>query len=48
MPPLLFKEQWKSTGSLNGQIEEAYTGHALVKVFGRQREVETDVPVLTA
>ena len=36
----LFKTQWKTTGQLNGQIEEAFSGHALVKVFGRQREVE--------
>ncbi|HET9873304.1 MAG TPA: ABC transporter ATP-binding protein [Propionibacteriaceae bacterium] len=35
----LFVQQWKSTGELNGHIEEAFTGHALVKVFGRQREV---------
>ncbi len=35
----LFVAQWKNTGELNGQIEETYTGHALVKVFGRQREV---------
>ncbi|HLP22989.1 MAG TPA: ABC transporter ATP-binding protein [Microbacteriaceae bacterium] len=34
-----FIRQWSSTGELNGQIEEAFTGHALVKVFGRQREV---------
>ncbi|WP_166981316.1 ABC transporter ATP-binding protein [Paramicrobacterium fandaimingii] len=34
-----FIAQWKSTGELNAQIEESYTGHALVKVFGRQREV---------
>ncbi|OJX74883.1 MULTISPECIES: ABC transporter ATP-binding protein [unclassified Leifsonia] len=36
----LFVAQWRSTGELNGQIEEAFTGHALVKVFGRHREVE--------
>ncbi|MCO4256349.1 ABC transporter ATP-binding protein/permease [Pseudarthrobacter sp. HLT1-5] len=36
----LFVAQWKHTGELNGQTEETYTGHALVKVFGRQREVE--------
>jgi len=36
----LFVQQWKATGELNGHIEEAFTGHALVKVFGRQREVE--------
>jgi ATP-binding cassette, subfamily B, multidrug efflux pump len=36
----LFVSQWRRTGALNAQIEEAFTGHALVKVFGRQREVE--------
>ncbi|MFK3671258.1 ABC transporter ATP-binding protein [Leifsonia aquatica] len=36
----LFVAQWRSTGELNGQIEEAFTGHSLVKVFGRHREVE--------
>lgn len=35
-----FVAQWKHTGELNGLIEEGYSGHALVKVFGRQREVE--------
>jgi ATP-binding cassette subfamily B protein len=35
-----FIAQWTHTGALNGQIEEAFTGHELVKVFGRQREVE--------
>ncbi|WP_406210978.1 ABC transporter ATP-binding protein/permease [Kitasatospora sp. NBC_01560] len=33
-----FVQQWKSTGQLNAHIEEMYTGHALVKVFGRQKE----------
>ncbi|HTL41443.1 MAG TPA: ABC transporter ATP-binding protein [Pseudolysinimonas sp.] len=36
----LFIAQWTHTGALNAQIEEGYTGHALVKVFGRHREVE--------
>ncbi len=36
----LFVAQWALTGELNAQIEETFTGHALVKVFGRQREVE--------
>ncbi len=35
-----FVAQWANTGSLNGHIEEVFTGHELVKVFGRQREVE--------
>ena len=35
----LFVAQWRHTGRLNAQVEEGYTGHALVKVFGRQKEV---------
>ncbi|MDR0489225.1 MAG: ABC transporter ATP-binding protein/permease [Propionibacteriaceae bacterium] len=34
-----FAAMWAATGELNAQIEEAYSGHALVKVFGRQPEV---------
>ncbi len=33
-----FVQQWKTTGKLNAHIEEMYTGHSLVKVFGRQQE----------
>ncbi|HEY4133297.1 MAG TPA: ABC transporter ATP-binding protein [Gemmatimonadaceae bacterium] len=36
----LFVGQWKYTGALTSDVEENFTGHALVKVFGRQREVE--------
>ncbi len=36
----MFVAQWKHTGELNAQIEETFTGHALVKVFGRHHEVE--------
>ncbi len=35
-----FVAQWRRTGQLNGHIEEAFSGHALVKVLGRTREVE--------
>jgi len=35
-----FVAQWRRTGALNAQIEEAFTGHALVKVFGRQKDVQ--------
>jgi ATP-binding cassette subfamily B protein len=35
-----FVAQWRHVGQLNAQIEEAFSGHALVKVFGRHREVE--------
>jgi ATP-binding cassette subfamily B multidrug efflux pump len=33
-----FIQQWSTTGKLNGHIEEMFTGHSLVKVFGRQQE----------
>lgn len=35
-----FIAQWRHTGRLNGLVEESFTGHAVVKAFGRQREVE--------
>ncbi len=35
-----FIQQWRNTGQLNGQIEEAFTGLELVKVFGRQKEIQ--------
>ncbi|MGV8875277.1 MAG: ABC transporter ATP-binding protein, partial [Rhodococcus sp. (in: high G+C Gram-positive bacteria)] len=37
-----FVAQWKHTGKLNAQIEETYTGHEIVKAFGRQAEVERE------
>lgn len=37
-----FVQQWKVTGRLNAHIEEMYTGHTLVKVFGRQDESARD------
>nr|WP_229835275.1 ABC transporter ATP-binding protein [Dactylosporangium sucinum] len=33
-----FVQQWASTGKLNGHIEEMFTGHSVVKIFGRQQE----------
>jgi ATP-binding cassette subfamily B protein len=35
-----FISQWRYTGTLNALVEESFTGHAIVKAFGRQREVE--------
>ena len=35
-----FIDQWRTTGQLNGLIEETFTGHAVVKAFGRQRDTE--------
>ncbi|NLE22339.1 MAG: ABC transporter ATP-binding protein [Actinobacteria bacterium] len=31
-----FARQWETTGDLNGHVEEMFTGHNVVKVFGRQ------------
>jgi ATP-binding cassette subfamily B protein len=33
-----FVHQWATTGKLNGHIEEMFTGHSVVRSFGRQRE----------
>ncbi|WP_091113567.1 ABC transporter ATP-binding protein [Nocardioides psychrotolerans] len=35
-----FIAQWRRTGKLNAHIEETFSGHALVTVFGRRPEVE--------
>ncbi|MFW2380924.1 MAG: ABC transporter ATP-binding protein, partial [Acidimicrobiales bacterium] len=43
-----FIAQWRHTGALNARIEEAFTGHALVKVFGRQNEVQESFEVENA
>ncbi|HSU02076.1 MAG TPA: ABC transporter ATP-binding protein [Nocardioides sp.] len=36
----MFIQQWRRTGTLNAHIEETFSGHSLVKVFGRQAEAE--------
>jgi ATP-binding cassette subfamily B protein len=33
-----FIRQWRTTGVLNGHVEEMFTGHALVTVFGQRDE----------
>jgi ATP-binding cassette subfamily B protein len=35
----MFAAQWAHNGELTGQAEEAYSGHAIIKVFGRRREI---------
>ncbi|UOE42814.1 ABC transporter ATP-binding protein [Agromyces larvae] len=32
-----FGIQWRKVGRLNARVEESFSGHALVKVFGRER-----------
>ncbi|GAA1468491.1 ABC transporter ATP-binding protein [Microbacterium thalassium] len=36
----LFAQQWKATGVVNARVEETFSGHSIVKTFGRQREAE--------
>src|SRR5690606_3839906 len=44
MRPLLkksqkrFAEQQRTLGELNGHVEETYTGHQIVKAFGREKK----------
>jgi ATP-binding cassette subfamily B protein len=33
-----FSIQWRKVGRLNARVEESFSGHALVKVFGRERD----------
>ncbi len=33
----LFKTQWDRTGELNGHVEEMYTGHKIVRLFGQEQ-----------
>ncbi|WP_327148826.1 ABC transporter ATP-binding protein [Nocardia sp. NBC_01329] len=34
-----FVDQWKYTGLVNAQVEEAFTGHEVVTAFGRSKQV---------
>ncbi len=36
-----FTEQWGSTGELHAQLEEFFTGHEVLKAFGRQETAAT-------
>ncbi len=38
----LFKAQWDRTGELNGHVEEMYTGHKIVKIFGQEQLSEDE------
>ncbi len=35
-----FVAQWSRTGALNAEVEETYTGHELVRVFGQQEAAQ--------
>ncbi|MTE24801.1 ABC transporter ATP-binding protein [Microbacterium sp. ZXX196] len=34
-----FQAQWRKVGRLNSRVEESFSGHALVKVYGREKAV---------
>ncbi len=34
----LFVRQWKHTGAVNAPVEESFTGHELIQVFGRREQ----------
>ena len=37
----LFVSQWRSTGQINGHIEESYSGHMLIRAFGATERSRT-------
>jgi ATP-binding cassette subfamily B protein len=41
-----FIAQWDWTGKLNGHIEEMFTGHSVVRVFGRRRQSQETFEIL--
>ncbi|HEY9498883.1 MAG TPA: ABC transporter ATP-binding protein, partial [Terrimesophilobacter sp.] len=40
-----FGIQWRKVGRLNARVEESFSGHALVKVFGREQDALTKFKV---
>ncbi|GAA3759670.1 ABC transporter ATP-binding protein [Microbacterium kribbense] len=36
----MFIAQWAATGVLNARVEETFSGHAIVKVYGHQHDVQ--------
>ncbi|MEO8907201.1 MAG: ABC transporter ATP-binding protein [Microbacteriaceae bacterium] len=40
-----FGIQWRKVGRLNARVEESFSGHALVKVFGREQDALTQFKV---
>lgn len=43
-----FVAQWAATGQLNGHVEENFTGHEIVKVFGRQEQAREEFTAANA
>lgn len=38
----VFDRQWAATGTLSARVEEAYSGHGLIKVFDQREDAERD------
>ncbi|WP_394281133.1 ABC transporter ATP-binding protein [Corynebacterium sp.] len=36
-----FKNQWRATGQLNGHVEETFSGHEVLTIFGRHDEAQS-------
>lgn len=43
-----FKSQWRWTGKLNAHVEEMYSGHELVKVYGHRQQAIEDFDTTNA
>ena len=37
-----FKDQQRFLGDVNGHVEEMYTGHTIIKAFGREEKTTED------
>lgn len=41
-----FRKQWKTTGDINGHIEEMFTGHAIVKAFSYEKRATDEFDLI--
>ena len=41
-----FRKQWKTTGDINGHIEEMFTGHVIVKAFGYEERATEEFDLI--
>lgn len=41
-----FRRQWKTTGDINGHIEEMFTGHTIVKAFGYEKRATEEFDLI--
>lgn len=41
-----FRKQWEVTGDINGHVEEMFTGHNIVKVFGHEQQAINEFRII--